>query len=95
MTSPVVTVAKPTDQSLASAVHPDAVMYVVSWIGSKVPRGAVIDGHTVEYANGGFVRDTDGYLFARFVRLLEFGGKERNEHVLHVFVLPRNDWLRV
>jgi hypothetical protein len=94
MTYPVVTVEElPAELAAAGAsalgMRGVGKGFVLTWNGNKVPRGAVIDGYTVGYTKDGLVTTKSGLPIARYVRIAEFEGPERDLHVLHVFMIPR------
>ncbi len=45
--------------------------FLVSWTGSRVPRGAVVAGHTIGWTQHGLVRDENNDLVATYERLLD------------------------
>ena len=57
----------------------DCIMW---WKGTKVPRGAMIDGVPVAWAQHGIIRGPDGQELAYYDRMREFAGPNGDEHAL-------------
>jgi len=63
-----------------------AKVLLLQWIGSKIPRTAVIDGQEIGWTQNGMVAGTKGENIGTYVRLVEFGGESGKEHAMLVFV---------
>lgn len=61
--------------------------FLLEWEGSKIPRGAVIAGHTIAWTQNGQVLTESGEFIAVYARLSEFGGTSRREQKMVVFLL--------
>lgn len=72
--------------SLLSAMKTQAKhAYVLSWEGSKIPRGAVINGETIAWTQHGCVTSESGKMIGTYDRVVEFGGQSGNEQVMIVY----------
>lgn len=68
--------------------------FLITWEGNKVPYGAVVAGREIGWTQNGQViakkpGDTLGHFgddIGTYDRLVEFGGPERKEHKMLVFV---------
>lgn len=58
----------------------------LQWEGSKIPRGAVIDGTEIVWTQNGQVTGAGGKSIGTYERLVEFGGFSGNDQQMLVFV---------
>jgi hypothetical protein len=56
--------------------------YLLRWKGSKVPRGASVDGTRITWAQHGRLVGEDGSQLGLYERVDEFGGPDSDEHVI-------------
>src|ERR1700733_13293533 len=56
--------------------------YLLSWTGTKVPRGASIDGIQIGWTQHGMVTGTEGEQWGYYERMMEFGGAEGRDQVI-------------
>ncbi len=61
-------------------------IFLLTWEGSKIPRGAEILGKTIAWTQHGIVRDSNGGTIGAYERLEEFGGKSGKEQRMTVFI---------
>ncbi len=54
----------------------------LKWKGSKVPRGHSVNGIQIGWTQHGLVTGVDGQNLGTYTRLQEFGGPDRDEHVM-------------
>lgn len=62
-------------------------IFHLKWEGSKIPRGAMIDGTEIGWAQNGQVVGVDGKTIGVYDRLVEFGGTSGKEQQMLIFVL--------
>ena len=62
-------------------------IFHLKWEGSKIPRGAVIEGTEIAWTQNGQVTGVGGKMIGTYDRLVEFGGASGNEQQMLVFVL--------
>ena len=62
-------------------------IFHLKWEGSKIPRGAMIEGSTIQWTQNGEVVSSDGKTIGTYQRLVEFGGASGNEQQMLIFVL--------
>ena len=55
---------------------------IMRWKGTKIPRGAMIDGVPVAWAQHGIIRGPEGQELAYYERMREFAGPNGDEHAL-------------
>lgn len=60
--------------------------YVLNWKGGKIPYGAEIGGHKVGWTQNGIVSNEKGEMIGTYDRLMEWGGEDKNEHCMIVFI---------
>ncbi len=61
-------------------------MYLVSWRGSKIPRGVKIKWYEIVWTQNGAVTVSGGMQMGTYQRLVEFGGDSRDEHVMVIYL---------
>jgi hypothetical protein len=72
--------------SLLTAIRGHAThAYILRWDGSKIPRGAVIDGETIAWTQHGMVTSESGKTIGTYDRVVEFGGQSGNEQAMIVY----------
>lgn len=74
-----------TSDLLTKQAQKARATYLVEWQGSKIPRGAVIEGNVIEWTQNGVVV-AGGKDIGVYERLLEFGGTNRQDHKMIIFV---------
>lgn len=62
-------------------------LFLLSWIGNKVPRGAQILDQQVTWTQHGMVQAEPGGNIGTYDRLVEFGGRSGKEHLMLVYLL--------
>lgn len=60
-------------------------IFLLEWDGSKVPRGAVVNGEEITWTQNGQVH-TPGGQIGVYERLMEFGGVSNSSHKMIVYV---------
>lgn len=60
--------------------------YILAWEGGKVPRGAIVDGHTIGWTQNGQVIAEDGKFIGVYDRLMEYGGESKKQHQMIIFL---------
>lgn len=60
--------------------------FLLEWEGNKIPRGAVVCGHTIDWTQNGIV-SSRGARIGTYERLVEFGGANHREQKMLVFVI--------
>ena len=63
-------------------------VFVVSWEGSKIPRGAEILGHRIGWTQHGVVTAEDGTRMGTYERTKEFAGASGKEQEIIVYLSP-------
>lgn len=71
---------------LKKFVEHSKMVFLLIWEGNKIPRGAVICGHTIAWMQHGMVTSEQGETIGFYQRLMEFGGKSGKEQRVLVFV---------
>lgn len=61
---------------------------ILTWKGNKIPRGVDLFGHIIHTTQNGEVRDATGRTFGYYDRLIEFGGGEKQDQAMLVFIPP-------
>lgn len=59
-------------------------VFLLFWTGTKTPRGGMVLGHELGWAQDGELADINGDPFGFYERLVEFGGVAGNEHAILV-----------
>ena len=59
--------------------------FLVEWQGSKVPRGAEINGVPIGWTQNGMVSGTGGEALGTYERLVEYGGESGREQKMLIF----------
>ncbi|OGK41626.1 hypothetical protein A2954_07135 [Candidatus Roizmanbacteria bacterium RIFCSPLOWO2_01_FULL_37_12] len=59
---------------------------VLNWIGSKIPRGVVINNKEIAGAQNKVVTSKKGEIIGIYDRLIESGGENNDEHCMVVFL---------
>ena len=57
----------------------------MSWKGTKTPHGAVLGEAAVSHAQNGIVASVRGDTVGTYERLVEWGGPNRDEHMMLVW----------
>jgi hypothetical protein len=60
---------------------------ILSWKGTKTPRGLSINGVQIAWAKNGIVTGVNGEMLGTYARTKEFAGPNRDEHAM--IVIPR------
>lgn len=58
---------------------------VLNWEGTKIPRGASIDGKEIGWTQNGVVTSVDGKMLGTYDRLMEWGGENGKQHCMVVY----------
>lgn len=61
-------------------------IYLMQWHGSKIPRGAYVDGYRVGWMQHGIVTACDGTQLGYYERLEEFGGVDKTQHFVAILL---------
>lgn len=61
-------------------------MYLVSWRGSKIPRGVKVKGYQIVWTQNGVVTESGGMQIGTYQRLREFGGDSGKEHTMVIYL---------
>lgn len=61
-------------------------VFELSWKGKKIPRGAIIMGKEIGWTQNGLVTSMDGEMIGTYERLEEFGGADRDQQRMMVYV---------
>lgn len=61
-------------------------VFLLEWEGNKIPRGAVIKGHSIGWTQNGIVTSEQGQTIGVYERLIEFGGDGGRDQKILVFV---------
>ncbi|MDO8594838.1 MAG: hypothetical protein Q7R93_05015 [bacterium] len=61
-------------------------VFHLKWEGSKIPRGAVIEGAEIAWTQNGEVAGVGGKRIGVYDRLIEFGGATGKEQQMLIFV---------
>ena len=56
--------------------------YIMRWKGSKIPRGAIIDGIAIVWTQHGIIIGENGEALGYYDRMREFGGDNHDEHAM-------------
>lgn len=70
---------------LQNQMKEGATTFLVEWQGSKIPRGAAIDGIAIAWTQNGMVTGAGGEQLGTYERLVEFGGPSGREHKMLIF----------
>lgn len=73
--------------TIAARSHPGRV-FLLSWKGNKVPRGAKILNHTVAWTQNGQVTNHKGEYIGTYDRTAEFGGDDGKDQGMIVYLNP-------
>jgi len=63
-------------------------VFLLTWQGGKIPRGADILGHKIEWTQHGIVRTDQGKDIGAYTRLVEFGGESGQEQQMVIYLYP-------
>lgn len=63
-------------------------IFRVAWKGSRVPRGVVVAGYSIEWTQNGVVNFRDNDYFGTYDRLVDRGGEEGDEHLMLIYLDP-------
>lgn len=63
-----------------------SAVYLLNWTGNKIPRGAVVSGHTIGWTQNDLVQDRDGNIIGTYERLVEFGGEDGKQQQMVVYL---------
>jgi hypothetical protein len=58
----------------------------LKWEGTKIPKGAFIEGIEIAWTQNELATDVDGKRIGTYIRLVEFGGRTGGEHQMLIFV---------
>ena len=58
-------------------------IFFLAWKGSKIPRGAVIRGHTIAWTQNGLVSAENGVTIGTYSRLVEFGPNDEQQMLIY------------
>jgi hypothetical protein len=61
-------------------------IYLLEWEGGKIPRGAVLNGKEIGWTQHGMVTSTTGEMMGTYERSVEFGGANKQEQKMLVFL---------
>lgn len=70
------------------AQDPNTRLFLLSWQGNKIPRGANILGYEVVWTQNGAVNTNDGPI-GTYDRLVEFGGATSKEQVMLCYIYAK------
>lgn len=82
------------DALLQKCIEACNYVFLLKWRGSKVPRGAVIGGHKIIWTQHGKImtgeegKPWSGKHIGYYQRLIEFGGKDQDEHLMLAYLRP-------
>lgn len=62
-----------------------ANLYLLTWHGGKIPRGAMLNGQEIGWTQHGIVTSVNGEQLGFYDRLLEFGGDDGQEQLMIVY----------
>jgi len=79
---------KQVDAQIARLRGQGGLRFLLTWTGSKVPRGANVFGHIVMWTQNGQVTTQTGIDIGTYDRLVEFGGPSHNEQMMIVYLYP-------
>ena len=83
--SPAASEAEGLLSDLQNQMKDGARTFLVEWSGSKIPRGAAIDGVAIAWTQNGMVTGAGGVDLGTYERLVEFGGASGREHKMLIF----------
>ncbi len=75
-----------TNQLLKKMAEAAKEFFLLEWVGSKIPRGAVISGHTVVWTQNGVVTAEGGGIIGTYHRVVECGGPSGQDQKMLVFL---------
>lgn len=61
-------------------------VFLLSWMGNKIPCGAVVEGYTIGWTQNGMVTSQAGQHIGAYDRLMEFAGKSRQVQQMLVYL---------
>lgn len=72
----------PAVKTILNRLRADGHDYIMQWTGSKIPRGATIDGAPIAWSQRGFLYKKGGEQLGYYDRMEEFGGPNRDQHMM-------------
>jgi|WetSurSiteA1Bulk_404760.scaffolds.fasta_scaffold61021_2 hypothetical protein len=57
--------------------------FFLTWKGSKIPRGAIIQGHRIAWTQNGVVTSEAGEMIGTYERLVEFGPEDLQQMIVY------------
>jgi hypothetical protein len=61
-------------------------IFLLEWEGSKIPRGAVVNGKSIAWTQHGLVTSDAGEQIGTYERTVEFGGESGRAQAMLIFV---------